>query len=87
MLQEANYFSASTSNHPELVLSYAATIMNTQLVPLARQRAALRDWSHGGWPDQYGAEVMGMSCGEKNVLFAPFIYKNDHFTKTGSGQT
>jgi hypothetical protein len=25
--------------------------------------------------------------GEKNVLFAPFIYKNDHFTKTGSGQT
>jgi hypothetical protein len=27
------------------------------------------------------------SAGEKNVLFAPFIYKNDHFTKTGSGQT
>jgi hypothetical protein len=25
--------------------------------------------------------------GEKNVLFAPFISKNDHFTKTGSGQT
>jgi hypothetical protein len=25
--------------------------------------------------------------GEKNVLFEPFIYKNDHFTKTGSGQT
>jgi len=26
--------------------------------------------------------------GEKNVLFAmPFIYKNDLFTKTGSGQT
>jgi hypothetical protein len=23
----------------------------------------------------------------KKVLFAPFIYKNDHFTKTGSGQT
>ena len=23
----------------------------------------------------------------KNGLFAPFIYKNDHFTKTGSGQT
>jgi hypothetical protein len=23
----------------------------------------------------------------KNVLFAPFIYKNDLFTKTGSGQT
>ena len=25
--------------------------------------------------------------GEKNVLFEPFIYKNDLFTKTGSGQT
>jgi hypothetical protein len=23
----------------------------------------------------------------KTSLFAPFIYKNDHFTKTGSGQT
>jgi hypothetical protein len=23
----------------------------------------------------------------KNGLFEPFIYKNDHFTKTGSGQT
>jgi hypothetical protein len=25
--------------------------------------------------------------GEKTALFAPFIYKKDHFTKTGSGQT
>jgi hypothetical protein len=23
----------------------------------------------------------------KTPLFAPFIYENDHFTKTGSGQT
>ena len=57
------YWSVATANHPELVLSYAATIMDSQLVPLARQRAALPDWSHGGWPDQFGAEVMGMSCG------------------------
>ena len=27
------------------------------------------------------------SGGEENLLFAPFIYKNDRFTKTGSGQT
>jgi hypothetical protein len=27
------------------------------------------------------------SPGEKTPLFAPFIYKCDHFTKTGSGQT
>ena len=25
--------------------------------------------------------------GEKNVLFEPSLYINDHFTKTGSGQT
>jgi hypothetical protein len=25
--------------------------------------AAVPDWSAGGWPDQFGAEVMGMSCG------------------------
>ena len=25
--------------------------------------------------------------GEKTVSFCPFLYKNDHFTKTGSGQT
>jgi hypothetical protein len=31
-----------------------------------------------------GVEAM---LGEKTALFAPFIYKNQHFTKTGSGQT
>jgi hypothetical protein len=31
--------------------------------------------------------TVALDSGEKNVLFAPFIYKNDHFTKTGSGQT
>jgi hypothetical protein len=25
--------------------------------------------------------------GEKTALFEPFIYKNQHFTKTGSGRT
>jgi hypothetical protein len=25
--------------------------------------------------------------GAENDIFAPFIYKNEHFTKTGSGQT
>jgi hypothetical protein len=25
--------------------------------------------------------------GAKNGIFASFIYKNEHFTKTGSGQT
>jgi hypothetical protein len=25
--------------------------------------------------------------GEKNGTFAPFLYENEHFAKTGSGQT
>ena len=27
------------------------------------------------------------SCSAKNGIFEPFVYKNDHFAKTGSGQT
>jgi hypothetical protein len=27
------------------------------------------------------------TCGANNVFFEPFLYTNDHFTKTGSGQT
>jgi hypothetical protein len=27
------------------------------------------------------------AAGKKTALFAPFIYKNQHFTKTGSGRT
>ena len=30
---------------------------------------------------------MGLTEVSKNGLFEPFIYKNEHFTKTGSGQT
>jgi hypothetical protein len=31
---EANYWSSATANHPELIHSYAATILDSQLVPL-----------------------------------------------------
>ena len=58
---EANFWAAATSNHPELIHSYAATV--TSLLSLSRQRASLKDWSRGGWVDMFGAEVMGMSCG------------------------
>ena len=38
-----------------------------------------------------GAAAQGaggpVTAGEKTSLFAPFIYKSDHFAKTGSGQT
>jgi hypothetical protein len=34
------------------------------------------------------AKRLGVPLGvRKTPLSAPFIYKNDHFTKTGSGQT
>ena len=33
-------------------------------------------------------DVVNTLKGAKNAtFFAPFIFKNDHFTKTGSGQT
>ena len=32
------------------------------LLPLSRRRAS-SEWSKGGWPDMFGAEVAGMSCG------------------------
>ena len=48
---EANYWSAATANHPEIIHSYAATV--NSLLPLSRQRAELADWSLGGWPDMY----------------------------------
>jgi hypothetical protein len=35
--------------------------------------------------DTYSASATNNRC--ETPLFAPFIYKNDHFTKTGSGQT
>ena len=52
-------------NHPELVQNiYNKFIFNdSRLIPLARERAALKDWSKGGWPDVFGGSVMGMSCG------------------------
>eukprot|EP01052_Picozoa_sp_SAG31_P032011 SAG31_NODE_3463_length_4245_cov_2.612397_3_plen_81_part_00 len=42
-------------------MPYSATVLS--LVPLARKRAALNDWSPGGWSDVYGAEIAGMGCG------------------------
>ena len=61
----ATFWSATATNHPELVHEiYNSFIFNTsRLIPLAKERAKLQDWSQGGWPDRLGASVMGMSCG------------------------
>jgi hypothetical protein len=33
------------------------------------------------------SDRVGLHGRKKHVLFVHFLYKNDHFTKTGSGQT
>jgi len=58
---EANYWSAATSNHPELMRPYFDTV--NSMMDNGRKRAALKDWSEGGYPNLFGGEVMGMSCG------------------------
>ncbi|KAH8071340.1 hydrolase [Aureococcus anophagefferens] len=61
---EANYWATTMLNAPELAAQYNDFILKeSRLVELARRRAALEDWSLGGWPDVAGAEVSGMSCG------------------------
>jgi hypothetical protein len=53
-----------------------------------RQKAHLQ-----GIPDAISGARAAQVCQRnqalpaKNGIFEPFIYKNDHFTKTGSGQT
>ena len=50
--------SASPSRPTPASASAGISAGGTQLLPLARERAALPDWSYGGWPDQFGAEVL-----------------------------
>eukprot|EP01046_Picozoa_sp_COSAG06_P027079 COSAG06_NODE_2367_length_7000_cov_16.568179_8_plen_73_part_00 len=50
-------------------------------------------WAIRGWNNAEGASRLKalfdvVPKGQvRNAVFAPFIYKNDHFAKTGSGQT
>ena len=50
--------------------------------------AAIEQGHHfGGETARQKTWVEEDGSGEKNVLFEPFMYKNDHFAKTASGQT
>ena len=60
---QANFWSAQTSNHAELILPYVDTVL--RLVPLAKRRAALPDWSLGGRPHMHGGAVQCMGCGSQ----------------------
>jgi len=57
------------------------------------QCALCKNWFHldctsGVVPkDGLGFLPFQLNYGAKNATFEPFIYRNDHFTKTGSGQT
>ena len=39
------------------------------------------------WYNTEVKDIMDLSGKKTAFFFAPFIYKDDHFTKTGSGQT
>jgi hypothetical protein len=41
----------------------------------------------GGDDDHQVDHVLVQVPGERTLFFEPFIYINDHFIKTGSGQT
>jgi hypothetical protein len=49
-------------------------------------KAALTVWAFSFFIAQELLAVKQAAVRE-TPLFAPFIYENDHFTKTGSGQT
>ena len=49
--------------------------------------AACMDLPHIGTPTAGAGGEAWTEPVRKTPLFAPFMYKNDHFSKTGSGQT
>ena len=51
--------SPQAANHAELILPYVDTVL--RLVPLAKRRAALPDWSLGGRPHIHGGGVQCMA--------------------------
>ena len=44
-------------------------------------------WQSGCNDDGPAVGTAGAGKQVRNAIFVPFIYKNDHFAKTGSGQT
>jgi hypothetical protein len=59
---QANFWSTCTANRPHFIPQlYTETIVSQ--MKFGEQRAALADWSEGGWPDVHGGELAGMACG------------------------
>jgi hypothetical protein len=45
------------------------------------------DWGGSGGGGGVELELGYNNLGARNAFLEPFLYINDHFTKTGSGQT
>ena len=68
--------------HNSVALTWGQLLVTSGSVPLmAREAPCVSEI----WNDLLAHE--NMSRVSQNGLFAPFIYKMHHFTKTGSGQT
>jgi|EP01046_Picozoa_sp_COSAG06_P048832 hypothetical protein len=46
-----------------------------------------KGWGARCWSKLSAGDFVCEYAGKETRLFEPFLYKNDHFTKTGSGQT
>ena len=66
---QANFWGASSSNHPELIMPYVDTIM--RLLPLGRARARAPDWHTAqGFFGPAGQHNQGMQCGASKTGWA-----------------
>jgi hypothetical protein len=66
---QANFWGASSSNHPELIMPYVDTIM--RLLPLGRARARSPDWHTAqGFFGPAGQHNQGMQCGASKTGWA-----------------
>ena len=66
---------------------YAASLGHTTILRvLASRLPSNRVAAKGGNGNGNGKHIPGLEV-RKNVFLKPFLYINDHFTKTGSGQT
>jgi hypothetical protein len=61
--------------------------MTTGAAVTAYEEGDWGDWGGGGGGGGVELELGYNNLGARNAFLEPFLYINDHFTKTGSGQT
>jgi hypothetical protein len=83
-----HYYQAQRQN--SAVMALAPTLMRLRSTSTILLRETDTKWDDEGHPvlRDAGCSLRNISRAvRKTPLFAPFYTKNDHFTKTGSGQT